>query len=54
MAKATAPATKAPKALLELAAPRNSAGADVEAAGAEGAGVALLGTGAGVVAGGAG
>lgn len=54
MAKATAPATKAPKALLELAAPVNRGGPEVVAAGTEGAGVDLLGTGAGVVAGGAG
>lgn len=54
MAKATAPATKAPKALLELAAPVNRGGPEVVAAGTEGAGVDLLGAGAGVVAGGAG
>ena len=53
-AKATAPATKAPKALLELAAPVNRGGPEVVAAGTEGAGVDLLGAGAGVVAGGAG
>lgn len=44
MAKATAPATKAPKALLELAAPVNSAGADVTA---EEAGLYWLGIEAG-------
>jgi hypothetical protein len=53
-AKATAPATKAPKALLEVAAPVYWDGSEVVAAGAEGAGVDLLGTGAGEVAGGAG
>jgi hypothetical protein len=53
-AKATAPATKAPNALLELAAPVNCEGAGVVATGLEGAGVVLLGTGAGVEAGGAG
>jgi hypothetical protein len=53
-AKATAPATKAPKALLEEAAPVNRGGAEVVAAGTEGAGVDLLGAGAGEVAGGAG
>jgi hypothetical protein len=47
MAKATAPATKAPKALFELAAPVNSEGDEVVAAGLEGAGLDLLGTGAG-------
>ena len=44
-----APATKAPKALLELAAPVNCGGAEVVAAGLEGAGVDLLGTGAGLL-----
>jgi hypothetical protein len=48
-AKATAPAMKAPKALLEFAAPVNCEGADVVAAGLEGAGVDLLGTGAGLL-----
>ena len=49
-AKATAPATKAPKALMEFAAPVNCGGAEVVAAGLEGAGVDLLGTGTGLLA----
>ena len=42
------------EALLEAAAPVNWGGSEVVAAGTEGAGVDLLGAGAGVVAGGAG